>query len=83
MNTTQRNLQILYTEARLDAVQTALDELHTAASEGNLHTVSTLSRAELVDWLREFIYTAQETLSEIESQPGEPAYLRLVIRKSS
>lgn len=69
LNKTQKvQLQLLPRNNRLDVAYEAIDELHTAISEGNIETVSDIqSRAELVKWLRDVIYTAQETIMEIES----------------
>lgn len=60
-------------EQTLAAILEQLDELHTAASEGRL------SKRETAGYLREIIYTAQETLAEIERnhQPS-PVVLRIV-----
>ena len=71
----QLNLQLLYNDARLANVGAMLDELHTAASDGHLTALSPLSPAEMVAWLRELIYTAQETIVEIEEHASEPAGL--------
>jgi hypothetical protein len=65
--TLQLNFQLLYNEARIGTLLDTLDELHTAASEGRLRQITTVSDAELVGWLYELIYTAQETMAEIES----------------
>ena len=62
----QPNFQLLYNEARLATLYQALDELHSAASEGRLNTVTPLNKIELLGWLHEFVYTAQETIAEIE-----------------
>lgn len=43
-----------------------LDLLHDYASSGRLDEVSPLSRAELRGWLEEIIFTARETLREME-----------------
>jgi len=71
----QLNLQLLYNDARLANVGATLDELHTAASDGDLMALSPLSPVELVAWLRELIYTAQETIIEIEEHASEPVGL--------
>ena len=78
MGKQQRQLQILYNEARLGLLVNMMDELHTAASEGMLHTMTPLTGAELVGWLRDFIYTAHETIAEIEQHSVEPAGLAIV-----
>lgn len=64
--TLQPNLQLLYNDARLGTLLDALDELHTAASEGHLSEITTLKDAELMGWLYELVYTAQQTMEEIE-----------------
>lgn len=43
-----------------------LDLLHDYAAAGRLGDVTTLSAAELRGWLQELIFTARETLREIE-----------------
>jgi hypothetical protein len=77
--TLQLNLQLLYNDARLGSLLDALDELHSAASEGRLSEITTITDAELVGWLYELIYTAQETMMEIEAhhEQCEPE-LRLI-----
>jgi hypothetical protein len=74
----QLNFQLLYSDARLENLGALLDELHTAASEGQLPAITPLSSAELVSWLRELIYTAEETIVEIEEHKSEPPGLVLV-----
>lgn len=74
----QPNIQLLYNDARLATLFEALDELHSAASEGQLQKITGLNSVELVGWLREFVYTAQETIVELEDQDGNPPNLRLV-----
>ncbi len=81
--TLQPNLQLLYNTARLSGVLEALDELHSAASDGNVRAVTPLSNAELVSWLYEVIYTAQETMHEVESRNADPAAGLTLVRKSS
>ncbi|MBI1257734.1 MAG: hypothetical protein GC204_09710 [Chloroflexi bacterium] len=81
--TLQPNLQLLYNTARLSDVLVALDELHSAASDGNIRAVTPLSNAELVSWLNEVIYTAKETMNEIESKNAEAAVELTLVRKLS
>ena len=81
--TLQPNLQLLYNTARLSDLLEALDELHSAASDGNLRTVTPMSNAEMMGWLYEVIYTAQETMHEIESKNAETAVGLTLVRKSS
>jgi hypothetical protein len=81
--TLQPNLQLLYNTARLGDLFEALDELHSAASDGNVRAVTPLSNAELMSWLYEIIYTAQETMVEIESKNADAAVALTLVRKSS
>lgn len=45
-----------------------VDALHTAASEGESTNFTGMNEAEMIDHLREIIYTAQEALIEIDAQ---------------
>jgi hypothetical protein len=76
----QPDFQIIYNDNRLASLFQSLDELHTAASEGNLDTITPLANAELMSWLQELIYTAEETLVEINNHETRPdgSHLRLV-----
>ena len=60
------NLQVLYNDARLTALFQALDELHSAASDGELPAFSPVPESEIVGWLQDLVFTAQETIAEIE-----------------
>ena len=64
----QPNFQVIYNDARLAGLSQYLDELHSAASDGQLQNVTPLSHEELVGWLQELIYTAEETIAEINHQ---------------
>lgn len=81
--TPQPNLQLLYNESRLSTLLDALDELHSAASDGNVLSVTTMSNAELMGWLREVIYTARETMEEIEENNSQREVGLSLVRKSS
>lgn len=72
--THQHTAQTYFIDPRLAAAFELLDELHTAASEGELNVFTPMSTSEIVEWLREFAYTAHETLAEIEkrSAPAAP-----------
>jgi hypothetical protein len=80
--TLQLNLQLLYNDARLGNLLDTLDELHTAASEGHLRQITTVSDAELVGWLYELIYMAQETMAEIENHHEQREPELLLVPKS-
>jgi hypothetical protein len=51
----------------LEDVLDFIDQLHSAASEGETQALNSMSEAEVMNYLREIIYTAQETLAEIEA----------------
>ncbi len=77
----QPNLHLLYDEMRLAYLFQVLDELHSAASDGQLQNITTLSSSEIVGWLNDLAFTAQETISEIRNgeRAANPAsHLRLV-----
>lgn len=68
-----------FVDPRLAAAFEVLDALHTAASEGRLDLFTSMSTSEIVGWLHEFVYTAQETLAEIEKRNAlATPHLRLV-----
>jgi hypothetical protein len=75
--------QTLYTEARLAWLLETIDELHTAISDGNTASVTTMSEVELKGFLHEVMYMAQEALDEIECQRVARAPRLKLIRKSS
>jgi hypothetical protein len=63
-----RILQALFTDIRFESIFNALDRLHDAASNGKLNEVTNLSNAEVVGWLRDIAYTAEETMRELETE---------------
>lgn len=78
--TRQTQIQLLPRHNRLDVAYEAIDELHTAISEGNIENLNGIqSRAELVNWLRDVIYTAQETIMEIEGEAVQPCPMLRVV----
>jgi len=69
-------------EQRLHEVLEILDQLHAISSEAAAE--HHLSQRELVAWLHEVIYTAQETVTELErSRQVKRSTLRLVKRSTS
>lgn len=70
----------LITDARLAAMFEVFDDLHDAASEGELHDVTGLDNRELVGWLRELVFTAQETITEIEKRSARCARQEPILR---
>ncbi len=81
---TQTQIQLLPRSNRLDVAYGAIDELHSAISEGTVGNICDFqSPAELLNWLRDVIYTAQETIAEIESTDTEPGSMLRVISNDS
>ncbi len=61
-----RILQALFTDARFDSIFSAIDRLHDAASSGKLAEVTNLSADEVIGWLQDIAYTANETIRELK-----------------
>lgn len=57
-----------YSAAGLEDLFLRLDLLHDYASARRLDEVTMLSRTELRGWLEDMIYTARETLREMEHE---------------
>lgn len=78
--TTEMNVTTMWNDRQLADLLDTLDRLHSAASEATLDSVTALDRRELVAVLREVVYTAQETLDEIDRQTESTAqpYLRVL-----
>ena len=73
----QPELKVLYTDTLLADLYQTLDEIHTAASEDQIASLTPLSEGELIGWLQDLVYTAQETIAEIEQHRPNPV-LRLI-----
>jgi len=67
-----RILQALFTDARFESIFSAVDRLHDAASGGTLAEVTNLSVDEVIGWLQDITYTANETIRELQA-PASPA----------
>ncbi|MBL8162540.1 MAG: hypothetical protein JNJ61_11180 [Anaerolineae bacterium] len=67
------NPHFLLTDAGLAAMFEVFDDLHDAATEGTIDHLTPVNRRELVGWLQELVYTAQETIAEIEKQGARQA----------
>ena len=74
------NRDFLLTDAGLEAVFEVFDDLHDAASEGHLQELTALDNRELLGWLRELVFTAQETISEIENRTARTARQEPILR---
>lgn len=55
-----------YSAEGMEELFLRLDLLHDYASSGRVHEATPLSRAELKGWLEDLIYTARETLRELD-----------------
>ena len=55
-------------QIQLTDVLEYVDALHTAASEGESQDFTGMNEAEMINHLREIIFTAQEALIEIDAQ---------------
>jgi len=67
-STNEIKLSYAADSARMDELYDVLDELHTAASEDALQAFTSMSERDVVDFLRDVIYTAQQTIEEIEQR---------------
>ncbi|MEO1286826.1 MAG: hypothetical protein AAFV93_03590 [Chloroflexota bacterium] len=65
--TVTEHLQGTSETMRLEDVLEIIDTLHTIASDGDLPDVATMDEANMMNVLRDIIYTAQETIVELES----------------
>jgi predicted metal-dependent HD superfamily phosphohydrolase len=74
----QANIHYLLNDSRLAAALEAIDDLHDSAADGTLSSTTSMSKRELVCWLRDLVYTAQETINEIES--GKKVYTAAPLR---
>jgi hypothetical protein len=67
------------TEVCLNDLLEMLDELHSAASDGKGAEFAEMTHQELMSYLREVIFTAQETLKEVQNHKKKQSpILRLV-----
>lgn len=68
--TQQQNqkVTVLYQDNYMANLFEGLDRLHSAASEDRLNEITSLSAQEMTSWLQELIYTAQETIYEVNRQ---------------
>jgi hypothetical protein len=74
----QPELKVLYTDTLLADLYQTLDEIHTAASEDQIASLTPLSEGELIGWLQDLVYTAQETIAEIEQHRPKNPVLRVI-----
>lgn len=79
VNTELTNMQALYIDNHLADLFDMLDQLHSAASEGRWQMMTAMSKRELLSFLRDLVYTAQETIGELGEADARPnVVLRLM-----
>jgi len=73
-----------YDDEWFEAVFTALDHLHDAVSVSLPGALSPVAPADMVGWLQDIVYTAQEAIAEIQARtPGaDPAEAETLGRKA-
>jgi hypothetical protein len=73
--------QVTATELQLDALWSALDDLHTHVVEGELDHPD---EADVLNWLREMRYMMQETIEELEGRmaQAEPQPTMRLVQKA-
>ena len=57
-----------YSEAGFERIFAKLDLLHDLAGEGRLSEATPLRAAEIIGWLEDIIFTAEETIREIDAR---------------
>lgn len=67
MNELRKMLVEKLTEAHFEAQLQLLDRVHDAATLGTLNDVTELDKRTLIGWLDDLIFTAEETIREIEA----------------
>ncbi|MBZ0308107.1 MAG: hypothetical protein K8I82_18720 [Anaerolineae bacterium] len=74
---TRKFLTEQYTEAHFEALLQLMDKLHDAATVNNVAAVSPLTPREIIGWLDDIIFTAEETIRELQANthtvPAESA----------
>ena len=60
--------QAKISDVHLESVLTTLDRLHDASAQQTVCTETNMEPAQLVGWLEDIIFTAQETLKELQAK---------------
>ena len=55
-----------YTEAHFEALLQMMDRLHDAAAMRDLESATPLDARNVIGWLDDIIYTAEETIRELQ-----------------
>ena len=80
----KQKVTVLYRDSYIANIFEGVDRLHSAASEGKMHELTSLTPQEMTSWLQELVYTAQETISEINRQSvRKEVVLRVIDPKKS
>lgn len=79
----QPQLTVMYTDSALGNLYEVLDQLHNAASEGRAEAISHMSMDDLRGMLQDIIYTAQETVAELDAHQTHPVPQLRILEKPS
>lgn len=58
-------------DVHLETVLTTLDRLHDASAQGTVEAETNLESKQLIGWLEDIIFTAQETLKELQDRDAD------------
>jgi hypothetical protein len=67
MQILEKMLTELCTEAHFEVLLQIVDRLHDAAAADRLETVTPMNAREVIGWLDDIIYTAEETIRELQA----------------
>jgi hypothetical protein len=67
MQFVEKMLTELCTDAHFEVLLQIVDRLHDAAAAGRLETVTPMDAREVMGWLDDIIYTAEETMRELQA----------------
>jgi len=71
-NQNETQIRHLFMDASaFEGLHEVIDRLHDAASAGMLPDVTDLDPAEVIGWLQDLVFTANETIREIQSPTPE------------
>ncbi len=59
------------TEAHFEALLAIMDRLHDAAAVDQLAHVSTMDAQQILGWLDDIIFTAEETMRELQARQAQ------------
>lgn len=69
--------QAKISDVHLESVLNTLDRLHDASTENRLGSETTVDAAQVVGWLEDIIFTAQETLKELQDECGSNEHINI------